>query len=592
MALAAWRDGRDARLACLREWLTQCGAAGDARAAMWTSILGAVVDREIANAITKECAVPGWLLLLLKAAVGRAHLLRGEREAAAIALADVRGSEPESELVRALKRQAAQASDAAQRLLGGISCPGIRSFLVEKQRMVTVDTFGRLLAVMESSPDEFAALTAGCGWVREAAPNVRVGIVSADGLKLIAGLGWKASDTSGAIAGLLKNTGHAAGGFSLPIRHAATPIAHVVVGPGERAHLLCEPAHALATLAGPTVRTCLDDLDVRSLDRDGLREILGRSQAIVSVRTAIGRAAATTFPVLIEGPSGTGKELAARAIHKLSARRDRRFLAVNCAALTDELVEAELFGHARGAFTGAVGPRPGLFEEANGGTLFLDEVAELSPRAQAKLLRVLQEREVRRVGENGPRSVDVRIVSATNTPLADAAASGRFRVDLRFRLSVVSIRLPSLQERLEDVPLLSHVFWRRSMAEIGKRAWLGPDVLARLTRYEWPGNVRELQNVISGLAVAAPTYGRVNVRHLVEVMGQAAGEPLPEPSVAAPSNLNAARTVFERRHVAEALARHAGRRAQTARSLGLTRQGLSKAMRRLGLEEGRERGVA
>ncbi len=457
--------------------------------------------------------------------------------------------------------------------------------------MVRLEALEKLLAVLEAAPDETAAAAAGCGWVRQHAPNARVGIVSADGRRLVAGCGWKGSDVSGAMAAILLSDGHGdRGGFAMPIRHAAMTLAHLVVAADEGASVLREAAQAFAMLAGPTVRACLETLDLRAFDREGLQDILGRSQAIVDVRTAVGRAASTKFPVLIEGESGTGKELVARAIHRLSPRRPRRFLAVNCAALTDDLLEAELFGHARGAFTGAIGARAGLFEEADGGTLFLDEVAELSPRAQAKLLRVLQEREVRRVGENGTRAVDVRVVAATNTPLGEATASGRFRMDLRFRLAVVSVRLPPLRERFEDVPLLAHVFWRRAMVETGKRAWLAADAMATLTRHVWPGNVRELQNVISGLAVAAPSHGRVTAEHVGRVLAGADGAPLP--AGPDPQPLEAARLVFERRHVAGVLARHAGRRAPAARALGLTRQGLTKALRRLGLDENPVRGVA
>jgi transcriptional regulator with GAF, ATPase, and Fis domain len=172
----------------------------------------------------------------------------------------------------------------------------------------------------------------------------------------------------------------------------------------------------------------------------------------------------------------------ARAIHKLSPRHTRRFCAINCAALGDDLIEAELFGHTRGAFTGATSERAGLFEEADGGTLFLDEVGELSARAQAKLLRVLQEGEVRRVGENLPRRVDVRVVAATNRRLEREAAEGRFRVDLRFRLDVLRLTVPALRERPGDVPLLAQHFWRVAADRVGSRAVLGPDALAALSR--------------------------------------------------------------------------------------------------------------
>ena len=189
-----------------------------------------------------------------------------------------------------------------------------------------------------------------------------------------------------------------------------------------------------------------------------------RANAAAALRAAVLRAARAPFPVLIEGESGSGKELVARGVHRFGPRRDRRLCTVNCAALADDLLEAELFGHARGAFTGAVGERAGLFEEADGGTIFLDEVGELSPRAQAKLLRVLQDGEVRRVGENMPRRVDARIVAATNRRLDEEVAASRFRADLRFRLDVVRIAVPPLRERASDIPALALHFWSESAA--------------------------------------------------------------------------------------------------------------------------------
>ncbi len=189
------------------------------------------------------------------------------------------------------------------------------------------------------------------------------------------------------------------------------------------------------------------------------------------------KAAASPFPVLIEGESGSGKELVARAVHEASIRRSRRFCPLNCAAIADELVEAELFGHTRGAFTGAVAERLGLFEESQGGTLFLDEVAELSARVQAKLLRTLQEGEVRRVGESATRKVDARIVAATNRPLGNEVTAGRFRNDLRYRLDVLRITIPPLRERLEDIPLLVRHVWSVLSKRTGSRAVLSPSAL-------------------------------------------------------------------------------------------------------------------
>ena len=252
-------------------------------------------------------------------------------------------------------------------------------------------------------------------------------------------------------------------------------------------------------------------------------ELVGSSAAIAEVRRAVSRAAAAPFSVLIEGESGSGKELVARALHQLSPRRERRFCDVNCAALPDDLLESELFGHTRGAFTGAVADRPGLIEEADGGTLFLDEVADLSPRAQAKLLRVLQQQEVRRVGATFSRKVDVRVVSAANRDMRAEVAEGRFRQDLLYRLDVVRIRVPPLRERPEDIPVLAEQLWQAAAARVGSRAVLTHGVLTALSRYHWPGNVRELQNVMAGMAVSAPARGQVKAGLLPPVVAGAPG---------------------------------------------------------------------
>ena len=272
-----------------------------------------------------------------------------------------------------------------------------------------------------------------------------------------------------------------------------------------------------------------------------------------------------------------GKELVARAIHCLSPRRERRFCDLNCAALPDELLESELFGHARGAFTGAITERAGLVEEADGGTLFLDEVVDLSPRAQAKLLRVLQQQEVRRVGESFSRKVDVRIVSAVNRDLRAESAAGRFRQDLLYRLDVIRIRVPPLRERPEDIPLLAQHFWRIVAPRVGTRALLAHSTVTALARYSWPGNVRELQNVMSALAVAAPGHGQVRASLLPQVVTGA--------SVGQATRLADARLEFERRFIGMALARAGGRRASAARELGLSRQGLLKMLARLGIAD-------
>ena len=305
-------------------------------------------------------------------------------------------------------------------------------------------------------------------------------------------------------------------------------------------------------------------------------DLIGTSPAAVTLRDAVSRAARAPFPVLIEGESGSGKELVARAIHRLGPRRDRRFCALNCAALTEDLLEAELFGHTRGAFTGAAAERAGIFEEADGGTVFLDEVGELSARAQAKLLRVLQDGEVRRVGENLPRRVDVRIVAATNRTLEQEVAAGRFRGDLRFRLDVVRIPVPPLRDRVPDIPLLATHFWRDASQRVSSQATLSGDVLAALSRYDWPGNVRELQNVIAWIAVHSPRRGRVGVLGLPEHIARSRATPA--------GTLDAAREEFERRFIRAALATAQGRRSRAADALGISRQGLAKMMRRLRID--------
>ena len=303
--------------------------------------------------------------------------------------------------------------------------------------------------------------------------------------------------------------------------------------------------------------------------------LLGKSAAMVDLRRAVVQAAAAPFPVLVEGESGTGKELVARSIHACGPRRARAFEAINCAAFTDELLETELFGHARGAFTGAVATRRGLFEEASGGTLFLDEVGELSPRAQAKLLRVLQDGEIRKVGENVARHVDVRIVAATNRQLRGEVHAGRFRSDLLYRLEVIRLDVPPLRARRDDIALLAEHFWERTAQQIGGRGELAARTLAALAAYDWPGNVRELQNVLAGLAVSAPARGRIGPDALPPRIAGASDAPRP--------TLEAARREFDRAFVREALSRAGGRRTYAARELGLTRQGLAKLVKRLGL---------
>jgi two-component system response regulator HydG len=242
--------------------------------------------------------------------------------------------------------------------------------------------------------------------------------------------------------------------------------------------------------------------------------IIGRSAAVRDVLGRIVRIAPTDTTVLITGESGTGKELVARAIHANSARADKPFVPVNCAAISETLLESELFGHVRGAFTGAVSARKGLFEEANGGTFFFDEIAETPTSFQAKLLRAIQEGEIRRLGDNKPLHVDVRIVAATNVDLQEAIAEKRFRQDLFYRLAVARFVLPPLRDRKEDIPLLVEHFLQKFAKKMRRSVKLGEGVMDYLLRYEFPGNIRELENMVEQ-GVALAVHGQVELDDII-----------------------------------------------------------------------------
>ena len=230
-------------------------------------------------------------------------------------------------------------------------------------------------------------------------------------------------------------------------------------------------------------------------------ELIGRTPGMLAVYNQIARAADSVVPVLIVGESGTGKELVARALHRNSQRSARPFVAINCAAITETLLESELFGHTRGAFTGAVADTKGVFEQAQGGTVFLDEIGETSPALQVKLLRVLEEGEVRPVGASRAVRVDNRVVAATNRDLEKATAEQQFRADLYYRLSVIVIRLPALRERREDIPLLVATFLKTACKRAGRQIELSPGALDVLLEYDWPGNVRQLENTIERIVL-------------------------------------------------------------------------------------------
>ena len=363
---------------------------------------------------------------------------------------------------------------------------------------------------------------------------------------------------------------------AVPVHYGGVPIgalcARWTLGTTDDIRRASATLEMAAAAAAPIVSAYLGRRDVATR---ASHDLIGVTPPMADLRRALERAAAAPFPVLIEGESGSGKELVARAVHRLGLRRDRTFCSLNCAALPDDLVEAELFGHARGAFTGAIAERAGVFEEAHGGTLFLDEIGELSPRAQAKVLRVIQEGELRRVGENLPRRVDVRIIAATNRDLRREVESGRFRTDLWYRLDVIRIAVPPLRDRREDILVLAEHFWREASQRVGGKATLAAATLAALARYDWPGNVRELQNVMAALAVRSPRRGVVPPTALPPQFGPRDGDDV--------WRFDEARQAFEERFVRAALVRSGGHRGRAAVELGVTRQGLTKLMTRLGI---------
>jgi two-component system nitrogen regulation response regulator NtrX len=310
--------------------------------------------------------------------------------------------------------------------------------------------------------------------------------------------------------------------------------------------------------------------------------MVGESYAMAKLREQVAMAAPTNGRVLIFGENGTGKELVARNIHQLSRRRAGAFVEVNCAAIPEDLIESELFGHVRGAFTGAVADRRGKFEAAHGGTIFLDEIADMSLKTQAKVLRVLQEQVMEAVGGSTRIKVDARVLAATNKDLTAEIRAGRFREDLYFRLNVVPIFVPSLRERQEDIALLAEHFMAMLAREYGRRPkTFEADALIALRQYAWPGNVRELRNVVERLMIMVPG-DRVSSRDmsfLDQSLAPAGAEPTAagKPSVEAP--LHEARDRFEREYILRALAAQHGNISRTAELLGIERSNLYRKMR-------------
>jgi DNA-binding NtrC family response regulator len=305
--------------------------------------------------------------------------------------------------------------------------------------------------------------------------------------------------------------------------------------------------------------------------------LIGSSTAMKRVTQLIEKVAPTDATVLVRGASGTGKELVARAVHFNSARRERPLVTINCAALQETLLESELFGHEKGAFTGAVQAKPGLVELAEGGTLFIDEIAEMAPGLQAKLLRVLENGHYRRVGGTQESHADVRVIAATNKPLEDEIKANHFREDLYYRLNVVSIVLPALKERREDIPeLIEHFLTTRQIGPLRSR--LSPDALEALTRYDWPGNVRELANLLERAQILAEEHV-ITPDDLPDALSAGARSP------AAVGGGDPRRLAdVERRHVADILRQEKGNKVHAARVLGVSRRALYRLIEKYHLE--------
>jgi DNA-binding NtrC family response regulator len=315
--------------------------------------------------------------------------------------------------------------------------------------------------------------------------------------------------------------------------------------------------------------------------------LVGHSPAIIDVMKTLARVAPSQATVLVLGETGTGKELVARTIHHFSDRADRRFVAVNCSALAEGLLESELFGHVRGAFTGAGASRPGLFREADRGTLFLDEIGDVSPALQARLLRALQEHEIVPVGSETPVRVDVRVLAATHRDLPELVRQGRFREDLYYRLNVVTLTLPPLRARPHDIPLLIDHFLRELAGRHGRGpVAVDPEAQRRLLAYDWPGNIRELQNVLERAMLLAeqdvigPEHLPPDVRAPRASLAVPAAAAAADPAVSSPLR---SLDEIDRDHVLRVLGAMRGNRDETSRVLGISRRTLSRMILRWNL---------
>ena len=311
--------------------------------------------------------------------------------------------------------------------------------------------------------------------------------------------------------------------------------------------------------------------------------IIGGAPSMQSLYATLARVARSESTVLIQGENGTGKELVARAIHQGSPRVDRPFVVTNCSAFNDNLLDSELFGHKRGAFTGAVSDKPGLFEIADTGTFFLDEIGDMSPTLQVKVLRVLQEGTFNRMGDTDTRKVDVRIIAATNRDLAAMVAAGQFREDLYYRIHVINLTLPPLRERVEDIPILAAYFLGKQRHGSRDKE-LSAGCLGKMMGYPWPGNVRELENEIERLVVLSGDDVRIDDDLLSSRIRHHHAEPREEISLD-PGSLPAAVESLERRMIVDALRRHRGNKTRASADLKVSRRNLIRLVQKYGLDD-------
>jgi len=351
----------------------------------------------------------------------------------------------------------------------------------------------------------------------------------------------------------------------------------VVLVVAEQASLAVSGARLIKRLKVAEARLRQENTFLKDREQRGVT-LIGESDAMKQIMAQLDKVADTNVTVLIEGATGTGKELVAAALHHRSSRRDELFVAQNCAALTESLLESELFGHKKGSFTGATDDKKGLFELADGSTLFLDEITEAPMSIQSKLLRALQEGEIRPVGASEARTVNVRVVAATNRHLEAEVEAGRFREDLYYRLKVFPLKVPSLKERRSDIPLLIQHFLERYAAELGKPvAGISAEATHLLMAYDWPGNVRELQNEVQRVVIQVDPGAFVTPDLLSSRMRK--GEQIAARAGVAKGTLKETMLAVEKYIVFEALREHDGNKTSTAKTLGITREGLHKKLR-------------